>query len=98
LHAMTSSAPPAVVMRTGEPLLVEQLPARVPPTVGDGDGSAPALAADVQSLMVTPLPGPDGLLGVIAFGLNGQSRHYEADDLVLAREIARRVAPAIDDA
>ena len=48
--------------------------------------------------MVAPLPGADGPIGVIGFGLLGAERNYEPDDLQLAEEIARRVAPAVENA
>ena len=48
--------------------------------------------------MVTPLPGVGGPIGVIGFGLMGADRHYEPDDLLLAEEIARRLAPSIENA
>ncbi len=98
VHLIDSPAPPAVVMRTGEPLLLEQVPEDVLSSLDEPDAQRRARAAEVQSLVVAPLPGPDGLLGVIAFGLRGTERHYETEDLVLAGEIARRVAPAIDNA
>ncbi|MEP6625458.1 MAG: SpoIIE family protein phosphatase [Acidimicrobiia bacterium] len=97
-HPLDGASPPAVVMRTGEPLLFEHMPADVLETLEEPDVGRQERAAEVQSLVVAPLPGPDGLLGVIAFGLRGPERHYEAEDLVLAGEIARRVAPAIDNA
>ncbi len=98
LHAIDSPAPPAVVMRTGEPLLFEHMPFDVLASLAEPDESRQGRAVEIQSLVVAPLPGPDGLLGVIAFGLRGTDRHYESEDLVLAGEIARRVAPAIDNA
>src|SRR5205823_3660694 len=55
-------------------------------------------AADINSLVIVPLPGPDGPIGVIAFALRGTERAYEQEDLALAVEIARRVAPAVENA
>ena len=48
--------------------------------------------------MIVPLPGADGPIGVIAFGLRGTERAYEHEDRSLAEEIARRVAPAVENA
>ena len=50
-----------------------------------------------RSMMTVPLKLRDKVLGVINF-VNTDSRHYTAEDLALAEEIARRTALAVDNA
>ena len=92
-------APPAVVMRTGRALLIEHLPPdpREPTGVVADAGHAGGGSED-RSFVIVPLPTASGPIGVIAFGLWGTERAYEAEDRALAEEIARRVAPAVENA
>jgi signal transduction histidine kinase len=53
---------------------------------------------DLQSVMVVALQTRDQILGAITFNMSESGRHYDADDLVLAEELAGRVATAIDRA
>ena len=45
-----------------------------------------------------PLLAADEPIGVLVFGYSGSGRRYGREDLGLAREIAGRVAPAVEDA
>jgi serine phosphatase RsbU (regulator of sigma subunit) len=47
-------------------------------------------------MLAVPLPTPDGPLGSVAFAYT--DRNYVPEDVALAREIARRVAPAVENA
>jgi PAS domain S-box-containing protein len=90
---------PATVMRTGETMLFP-LPAADSAdrlTAAEHAGWLGDIA-EVRSLVVAPLPGPQEPIGVIAFGLRGSERAYDDHDVALAEEIARRVAPAVENA
>ena len=98
-HDLHGDAPPAVVMRTGVPMLIEQVTPEVAASLGGTeDDLRPAGMAEIRSLVIVPLPATDGPIGVIAFGLRGTERAYEPEDRALAEEIARRVAPAVENA
>jgi len=53
---------------------------------------------DARSLMVVPLRARGASFGVMTFASAGSGRRYGADDLVLAQELARRAASAVDNA
>ncbi len=52
----------------------------------------------VNAVLVVPLPGDDGPMGALAFASRDPQRHYGADDIALAEEIARRFAPVVEGA
>jgi anti-sigma regulatory factor (Ser/Thr protein kinase) len=79
----------ATAFQTREPVLVEA----IPPGTED-----PAGALGLHSMLVVPLLSADEPIGVLGFGYSQSGRRYGPDDLGLAREIAARVAPAVDDA
>jgi PAS domain S-box-containing protein len=89
----------ARVLRSGKPILVSEVP---------GDWFATGLEADehraafskigTYSLMVLPLIARGHRLGVLGIVSTRAGRRYEARDLVLAEEISRRAAVAMDNA
>ncbi len=79
----------ATAFRTREPVLVGE----VQPGTED-----PAGALGLHSMLVVPLLSADEPFGVLGFGYAQSGRRYGSDDLGLAREIAGRVAPTVDDA
>ncbi len=81
--------PVATAFRTREPVLVSEVPA------APGE---PARVLGLQSMLVVPLLAAEEPIGVLAFGYSQSGRRYGRDDLGLAREIAGRVAPAVEDA
>ena len=58
----------------------------------------PAGTLDLHSVIAVPLLSGVESFGVLVFGCSGSGRRYGRDDLGLAREIAGRVAPAVEDA
>jgi serine phosphatase RsbU (regulator of sigma subunit)/anti-sigma regulatory factor (Ser/Thr protein kinase) len=59
----------------------------------------PAVAAPgVTSAMVVPLTARGRTLGALTLATNGSRRTFDADDLALAEELARRCALAVDNA
>lgn len=81
--------PVATAFRTREPVVVREVP---------DDFGEPAQALGLRSLLAVPLLAGDEPLGVLVFGYSGSGRRYAKEDLGLAREIASRVAPAVEDA
>jgi signal transduction histidine kinase len=78
-----------------------------PVLIGDVDSSEGLLPARrdrevqwpaVQSIIVVPLIARDRTLGVLSFATVGSGRRYQAKDLALAIEVARRTAMAMDNA
>jgi PAS domain S-box-containing protein len=57
-----------------------------------------ALKVGFTSVIVAPLTARDRTLGAITFVTAESGRRYDADDVVLAEELARRAAIAIDNA
>ena len=94
----TTRSPSKNVLATGEPLLLPEVP---DPT------STPGITAEEienyravqpRSLMVVPLAAQGAPFGLISFITAESSRRFDEDDLVLAREITRRAAVAIEHA
>ncbi len=83
------AGPVATAFRTRESVLVTD----VPPGLGE-----PAQLLGLHSVLVVPLLAADEPIGVLVFGYSGSGRRYGRDDIGLAREIAGRVAPAVEDA
>jgi PAS domain S-box-containing protein len=50
------------------------------------------------SYLAVPLVGSDGPIGALGFGYSFSGRTYEDDDIPIAMELARRVAPAVENA
>jgi PAS domain S-box-containing protein len=89
-EAVIAGAP--VVSTTVTPALAEDLaraaagPTPAPPTL------------DVRSIVSVPLFGPQGPMGAVSFACGSSGRRYRSDDVPLAEELARRVAPAVENA
>jgi PAS domain S-box-containing protein len=79
----------ATAFRTREPVLIRDVP---------DDLGEPARILGVRSLLVAPLLSQAEPIGVLVFGYSRSERRYAREDLALAREIAGRVAPAVEDA
>lgn len=79
----------ATAFRTREPVLMRDVP---------DDAGEPAHLLALRSLVVVPLMAQTEPIGVLMFGYSTSERRYTREDLSLAREIAGRVAPAVEDA
>ena len=95
----TRPHPSLTVLETGEPELIEDV----------SDPFLEALAADaehlallrrlgVSSLLVVPLVARNRTLGALALVSSEASRRYTSEDRLLAEELARRAALAVDNA
>lgn len=91
--------PSVTVVETGEPELIEQV----------SDATLSAIAANEEhlwilrqleprSMLVVPLVARGRTLGAFGLFSAGRGRRYDADDRLLAIELARRAALAVDNA
>jgi hypothetical protein len=93
----SSAAPPMRAIVENQPVLVTNVGVRdLTPFVDDDAKREAAQQSGVRSMIAVPLPTPDGPLGSVAFAY--VDRNYVDDDIPLARELARRVAPAVENA
>ncbi|MGZ8804904.1 MAG: SpoIIE family protein phosphatase, partial [Microbacterium sp.] len=92
-----STGPVALAFRSREPVLVSEVPHDLAGLLDPVDDAAEPML-DLRSALVVPLLADEEPLGVLLFGYCDTGRLYAVEDLALAREIARRVAPAVEDA
>lgn len=93
----SSQAPPMRAICENRPILVTDVDKTdLAPFLDDDAKRAAAGRIKVRSMLSVPLPTPEGPLGSVAFAYI--DRNYVTDDVSLAREIARRVAPAVENA
>jgi len=102
-YPMPDDAPAgyARVIRTGESELIEDMPGAVLPLLArDATHLAMLQALDMYSALVVPLRVRDTTLGAITLVLTGPERRrkYDARDLAVAEELARRAGVALDNA
>jgi PAS domain S-box-containing protein len=99
--------------QVARPLAPNALVARVlaggPAELVEVDGTTPALASATHehlaeltargfcSVVVAPLAGREGVLGAVTFAMADSGRHYDAADLAMLVELARRTGMALDD-
>ncbi|WP_242332892.1 MULTISPECIES: ATP-binding protein [Anaeromyxobacter] len=88
-----------IEVRTSAPELIREVD-----NLSDHDGSTARAREEllrrvgVRSFMSVPLRARDRVLGTMDFGIAGSSRRFDAEDLGVATELARRCALAIDNA
>ncbi len=89
----------AYVLRTGEPELIPELPdALLEAVARDAEHLEILRAVGFRSLMTVPVIAHGRVLGALGFVTGASGRLYGADDLTLARELARRAATALRQA
>jgi PAS domain S-box-containing protein len=94
-----TAAPPVVAMRTGRPSLLPDVPSSlVTDVLTTAKERDLARTTAIRSMLAVPLHGPEGTIGALAFAYAGSGRRYGDDDVPIAEEIARRVAPALENA
>ena len=86
----------AIVVRTGEPELLQRVTDDVlfAAARGDAERLAELKSLALTSMLTVPLTAPEGVLGAIT--LLSTIRSYGRDELELASELARRAAAAIE--
>jgi signal transduction histidine kinase/CheY-like chemotaxis protein len=87
------------VLQSGAPLLVEA----TPPNHWQGVTKSPDLLETLRELgptswLVVPLRINNNTIGTLTLGCSDSGRHYSSSDLLLATDLARRAASAIDNA
>ncbi len=89
----------AQVLRTGEPILISEVSTPIAQSVTE-DAKFLELYAQLQpkSLLIVPLTARKQILGTIVLATAESERHYDESDLLLALDLARRAATAIDNA
>jgi serine phosphatase RsbU (regulator of sigma subunit)/anti-sigma regulatory factor (Ser/Thr protein kinase) len=98
-RSIDDSSPPARAFRIREPVLLTELSdLRVDERLPDDDSRGIARLVAVRSMLFVPFVGHDGPIGVIGFGYSTSGRRYGERDVGLGEEIARRMAPALENA
>ncbi|WP_437916764.1 ATP-binding protein [Sorangium sp. So ce302] len=91
--------PQAKVMRTGEPLLIPEITESAVGAAAHDPGHRGSLrAGGAGAVMVVPLVARGRTIGTLTFVTAEPSRRYSAADLVVAEEVARRAATAVENA
>lgn len=96
--AQTSTSLTAQVMRSQEPILIPAVSRSLLQSITQDEGMmAIGRALQPVSIMVLPLQARGRLIGVLMLVSSVSGRHYTEDDLILASDVAHRVAMAIDN-
>ncbi len=91
--------PISVVLRTGEPWIMEEVPADQMEATGNLKELFHIMRElGLRSSMVVPLKAQGRVLGAILLALGSSGRRYSAGDLTLAQDLARRCALAVENA
>jgi PAS domain S-box-containing protein len=91
--------PTYVVVRTKEPVLVEELPHEMlVQGARDSQHLEDLLALGIRSFIVVPLLSRDKALGALTFVTAESNRSYTAADVSFAQQLASRAATAIENA
>ncbi|MGZ6125507.1 MAG: PAS domain S-box protein [Myxococcales bacterium] len=91
-----AGTPQAKVLQSGEPLLLADLAS--PVLQDSAKGTESLRAAGFRSMMIVPLLSRGQNFGALSLARLASGRRYSSIDLTFAREIARRIALAIDNA
>jgi signal transduction histidine kinase/CheY-like chemotaxis protein len=87
------------VLQTGEPLLIDSVAEGfLEASARSPEHLAALRAIDAQSWMTVPLRVQSTILGGITLATKDPARRYGSSELILAQELARRAAVAIDNA
>lgn len=90
--------PALTVLETGQPELIETVSdAFVDAIAADDEHRRILRTAGIASLLVVPLIARQQTLGTFTLVLSDSARAYTADDRLLAEEIGRRAAMAVDN-
>jgi PAS domain S-box-containing protein len=90
-------SPSARAMRSGEPVIIESLPA-TSRNATTADALRPLRSLAATSVLAVPLQSDASVLGALVLGYGPSGRRYTAGDVPLALDIARRVSGAVDRA
>jgi PAS domain S-box-containing protein len=91
--------PQALVIASGDPMLLSEVSADLRGRISADDADADALrAADVRSLMVVPLAARGRTFGALTLASAESDKRYSSIDLQVAQALAGRIAMALDNA
>ncbi len=94
-----SDAPVARVLRTGDPILLEETPDEVlVASARTREQLDLYRSLGLRSLLVVPLQARGDVLGTLTMGTAGSGRRFDDNDLALARDLGRRAGLALDNA
>jgi len=97
--AATGNSLAARTLRSGQPILVSEIPEDWVATGLEADEHRDAFAKiGAYSMIVLPLIAHGRALGVLGLVSTQRDRRYDTRDLALAEEISRRAATALDNA
>ncbi|HLM48899.1 MAG TPA: SpoIIE family protein phosphatase [Solirubrobacteraceae bacterium] len=87
------------VVRTGEALLVPELPpGALRAAASDAEDALGLEEIDLRSAIIVPLTARGRTLGALALGRSGEGNPFDEGDLNLALDVAARAAFAVDNA
>jgi serine phosphatase RsbU (regulator of sigma subunit)/PAS domain-containing protein len=86
------------VIRTGVPRLIDAPSELITEVAQDPEHERLMNAIGIRSLLLVPMAFAGRTLGVLAFGNGDEARAFDAEDLALATELARRAATAVENA
>jgi PAS domain S-box-containing protein len=99
VHPIGADLPPCRAVRTGTAVLESDLPPDIAAELANGVRVRPDTdRRRLTSFLAVPLVGTDGPIGALGLGYSFSGRQYTEDDVPIALELARRVAPAFENA
>ncbi len=88
-----------LVLRTGQPEIATEITDEMIAAAAQSPEQLDMLRAmQIHSSILVPLPGHERILGVIRLLAAGSPRFFDADDVQMAEDLARRAAAAIENA
>ena len=97
--SLAETSPVAEVIRTGVAVLApEYTEIGLLSSERIGGHLVPAREVGIASVMIVPLTARGRTFGAVSLAATRASRRYDAEDLALAEELARRAALAVDNA
>jgi PAS domain S-box-containing protein len=99
VHDVRDDLPPCRAVRTGMAVVEPELSAEVAAAlVARLDVRPGTDRRQLTSFLAVPLVGAEGPIGALGLGYSFSGRQYTEDDIPVALELARRVAPAVENA
>jgi PAS domain S-box-containing protein len=90
--------PQARVIASGEPMLLDELPAAQREPSFDDRDDEPMRSAGIRTLMIVPLAARGRTFGALTLAASESDRRYSSLDLRTAQALANRLAMALDNA
>jgi PAS domain S-box-containing protein len=97
LAALTSTAPIVTALRSGQPIIVDDVPAAVGRTLPSGEVREIFDALAPQTAVALSLQARGRTVGALSIYRSADRPAADADDVATAREVADRVALALDN-